>query len=158
MQPVSRGSLEPCFKIGGVGGNNGREPKGGAHSTQCTFVRGDFVLVFRPAGELQEVLDQVQGDERLTEHQPADGTRDTACHCAATVTASRSGDTQAHSHFVLHLLGHAEDLKEEHDLPRVLQDLGVGLGDKLLVPVGGGAPWCGAGGLSRFGGAQKVTD
>lgn len=122
---------------------------------KSTFIRRDFVLIFSSAGELQEVLNQVQRDERLTEHEPASEATEAPCHYIVTPSHSQS---YGHSHFVLHLLGHSQDLEKERYLPRVLQDLGVGLGDKLLVPVGGGAPRCGAGGLSGFGSTRKVTD
>lgn len=113
--------------------------------TKRTFVWGDFVFVFGSARQLQEILDQVQRDERLTEHQPEDR-RYTASlyqrHVPIRPAFTRCA--QAHSHFVVHFLCHAEDFKEEHHLSRVLQDLGVGLGDKFPVPVSGGAAGRGA--------------
>lgn len=42
------------------------------HCTKCTFVWRDFLLIFRTARQLQEILNQIQRDERLTEHQPKD--------------------------------------------------------------------------------------
>lgn len=76
------------------------------------------------------------------------------CHCDVSIrvklqiTALWAHGGRTHLHFVLYFLCHAQDFKENHYLSRVLQDLGISLSDKLLVPVSGGTAWCRASGWS----------
>lgn len=51
-------------------------------------------------------------------------------------------------HFLIYFLCHAQDFKQNHHLSRVLQDLGIRISNKLLVPVGRGTPRCRARGPS----------